>query len=429
MEHNVIPAGEIHAPHQWEYADATARTAAVITDAAEIGKWALQLSDGTYWRLTAVSPATWAQVVGGGGGGGGSTEVTHTLSTVPGYGVVPSQTVADYTALDAVSTNDIWVEVTVGGSGGVELFYREGGILRGPFGAWVKNAKYTFGDNNEDVLIVAVTPPTRITNTSSRFVAPSSEVASDPAFRVLRTGACVPIHITTNAGKVINACSGAGDWVVLVDCGGTNAGINKLLPVLNPSDTAVVIPGRGASITTVLNGGAVVYDMAQYPGFSGLPSRYAPSATNYGNYLSSWASSSTGVLEWDYAAIPADPIAAHEAAADPHDQYVLAASAITAVTYTAGGTTTIALDGRCEHFTATAATGATTWAITGAPAGQTTGFILDLTNGGSQTQNWPAGSDFDGGVAPTLTAAGKDRLVFQWDGSVWSIALALKDYR
>lgn len=104
-------------------------------------------------------------------------------------------------------------------------------------------------------------------------------------------------------------------------------------------------------------------------------------------------------------------------------------SDIAAVTYNAGGTTTIALDGVKEHFTATAATGATTWAITGAPAGKSTGFILDLTNGGSQTQNWPAGSDFDGGVAPTLTAAGKDRLVFQYDGSAWCILLAAKDFK
>jgi hypothetical protein len=129
----------------------------------------------------------------------------------------------------------------------------------------------------------------------------------------------------------------------------------------------------------------------------------------------------------DYEA--AGAVSAHAGAADPHAVYALASSAITAVTYNAGGTTTIALDGRCEHYTATAATGATTWAITGAPAGKSTGFVLDLTNGGSQTQNWMAGSDFDGGVAPTLTAAGKDRLVFQYDGATWSILLAAKDFK
>jgi hypothetical protein len=110
-------------------------------------------------------------------------------------------------------------------------------------------------------------------------------------------------------------------------------------------------------------------------------------------------------------------------------QYASRDSTITAVTYNASGTTTIYLDGMTEHFTATAATGSTTWAISGAPATKSTGFILDLTNGGSQTQNWPAGSDFDLGVAPTLTAAGKDRLVFQYDGSAWCILLAAKDFK
>lgn len=59
MEHIDIPAGEIHAPHNWQYADATARSAAVITDATLVGKVARQADDNSYWTLTAVSPATW----------------------------------------------------------------------------------------------------------------------------------------------------------------------------------------------------------------------------------------------------------------------------------------------------------------------------------------------------------------------------------
>jgi hypothetical protein len=115
---------------------------------------------------------------------------------------------------------------------------------------------------------------------------------------------------------------------------------------------------------------------------------------------------------------------------DDHPQYAMSAPLVAAVTYNAGGTTTIPLDGgRTEHFTATAATGATTWAITGAPsAGKCGGFILDLTNGGSQTQTW-TGIKQDGGVAPTLTTAGKDRLVFEWDGTQWLMGLAAKDWK
>ena len=40
------------------------------------------------------------------------------------------------------------------------------------------------------------------------------------------------------------------------------------------------------------------------------------------------------------------------------------------------------------------------------------GFVMELTNGGSATVTWPASVDFPGGTAPTLTASGKDLLVF-----------------
>lgn len=48
-------------------------------------------------------------------------------------------------------------------------------------------------------------------------------------------------------------------------------------------------------------------------------------------------------------------------------------------------------------------------------------FTLFLTNGGSQTVNWPASVDWAGGVAPTLTAAGVDVLTFMTidGGTTW----------
>lgn len=108
---------------------------------------------------------------------------------------------------------------------------------------------------------------------------------------------------------------------------------------------------------------------------------------------------------------------------DDHPQYSTTTGTISAVTYNAGGTSTITLNGRTDIFTATAATGGTTWAISGNEAGKTTGFVLKLTNGGSQTQTWPAGTKYEGGVAPTLTAAGIDWLTFLWDGSNWAISI------
>jgi hypothetical protein len=49
------------------------------------------------------------------------------------------------------------------------------------------------------------------------------------------------------------------------------------------------------------------------------------------------------------------------------------------------------------------------------------GFTLKLTNGGSQTVNWPASVDWGEGTAPTLTASGVDVITFlTWDGGgIW----------
>ena len=47
------------------------------------------------------------------------------------------------------------------------------------------------------------------------------------------------------------------------------------------------------------------------------------------------------------------------------------------------------------------------------------GFTLYITNGGSQTVNWPASVDWPSGTAPTLTASGVDKIVFETvDGGV-----------
>lgn len=76
-EHDVAPLGEIHRVANWEYADATARLAATGFLPSDVGKWAKQLNDGTYWELTDDSPIVWAQRTGAGGGViGGSTGAT-----------------------------------------------------------------------------------------------------------------------------------------------------------------------------------------------------------------------------------------------------------------------------------------------------------------------------------------------------------------
>ena len=59
------------------------------------------------------------------------------------------------------------------------------------------------------------------------------------------------------------------------------------------------------------------------------------------------------------------------------------------------------------------------------------GITLWITNGGSQTINWPASVDWPGVLAPTLTTSGVDKLVFEtvdngtlWQGNLVALAYA-----
>ena len=77
-----------------------------------------------------------------------------------------------------------------------------------------------------------------------------------------------------------------------------------------------------------------------------------------------------------------------------------------------GGTQNIDLE-LGNVVTGTVDTSTTTFTISNPPASGSAGsFTLILTNGGSQTVNWPASVDWPGGTAPTLTAAGVDILSF-----------------
>lgn len=65
--HSVASLGARHPLHNWEYADATARGAATGFVAADVGKAALQLDDGSGWVLVDYSPITWKSITEFGG--------------------------------------------------------------------------------------------------------------------------------------------------------------------------------------------------------------------------------------------------------------------------------------------------------------------------------------------------------------------------
>lgn len=92
-----------------------------------------------------------------------------------------------------------------------------------------------------------------------------------------------------------------------------------------------------------------------------------------------------------------------------------------AIGSTGGGTQDIDLTlGNC--VTATVDTSANTFTFSNPTASdELCGFVLYLTNGGSQTVTWPASVDWPAATAPTLSAAGLDILVFTTvdGGTTW----------
>jgi hypothetical protein len=94
---------------------------------------------------------------------------------------------------------------------------------------------------------------------------------------------------------------------------------------------------------------------------------------------------------------------------------------VNAIGATGGGTQDIDIT-LGNVVTATVDTSANTFTFSNPTAtGKNCGFILYLTNGGSQTVVWPTAVDFPAATAPTLTAAGVDILVFNTTdaGTTW----------
>lgn len=97
------------------------------------------------------------------------------------------------------------------------------------------------------------------------------------------------------------------------------------------------------------------------------------------------------------------------------------AETVNAIGSTGGGTQDIDLTNG-NVVTATVDTSANTFTFSNPPAsGKAGSFTLILTNGGSQTVNWPAAVDWAGGTAPTLTTSGVDILTFTTvdGGAIW----------
>ena len=97
------------------------------------------------------------------------------------------------------------------------------------------------------------------------------------------------------------------------------------------------------------------------------------------------------------------------------------AETVNAIGGTGGGTQDIDLESG-NVVTATVDTSTNTFTFSNPPAtGKSGSFTLILTNGGSQTVNWPNSVDWKDGTDPTLTSSGVDILTFMTvdAGTIW----------
>jgi hypothetical protein len=80
-----------------------------------------------------------------------------------------------------------------------------------------------------------------------------------------------------------------------------------------------------------------------------------------------------------------------------------------------------------NYFTKTI-TATTVWTFTNVPA-TAFGFILVLTNGGSQSVTWPASVKWPNATIPTLTVSGVDVLTFLTDdsGTTWRGVMSMQN--
>jgi hypothetical protein len=82
------------------------------------------------------------------------------------------------------------------------------------------------------------------------------------------------------------------------------------------------------------------------------------------------------------------------------------------------------------NYISATVTGSVTWSFTNPLASPNAcGFILELTNGGSQTIIWPTSIRWPRGTAPELTIDGTDVLVFVTDdgGTNWRGLVSMFD--
>ena len=221
------------------------------------------------------------------------------------------------------------------------------------------------------------------------------------------------ITIKQGSGATINIGTGETK-IVYLDGAGSGAAVVDALANFNLSLTSQV-----TGTLPVANGGTGITSLG-----SGVATWLGtPSSAN----LASAITNETGSGALVFGTAPTLTGVTLAGAVTGGDQTVSAVNlkdygeVTNAIGATGGGTQDIDLTAG-NSVTATVDTSANTFTFSNPTASdELCGFTLTLTNGGSQTVNWPGTVDWAGGTAPTLTTSGVDVLVFYTTdgGSRW----------
>ena len=189
---------------------------------------------------------------------------------------------------------------------------------------------------------------------------------------------------------------------------GSTVGTNEILSI---TDDTVTI-GDGAAVDTYLNfdGNAVDYRIGLDDGTDKLE---IGAGVAHGTTAAIAIDSAADMLVGGYINFQ------DEQAIRPEIKDY--AETVNALGDVGGGTDAIDISAG-NVVTATVSTGAQTFTFTNPSAtGKACSFTLILTNGGSQTVNWPGSVDWAGGDAPSLTSSGVDVLTFTTvdAGTIW----------
>ena len=209
-----------------------------------------------------------------------------------------------------------------------------------------------------------------------------------------------------NAKDFYVALDDSADKLVIGE--GSTVGTNSILTITD--DTVTV--GDGAAVDTYINfdGNAVDYRIGLDDGTDKLE---IGAGTAHGTTAAITIDSSADMT------LGGSIACADEVISRP--RFTDYAETINAIGGTGGGTQDIDITAG-NVVSATVDTSTNTFTFSNPSAtGKACSFTLFLTNGGSQTVNWPGSVDWAGGSAPSLTSSGVDVLTFSTldAGTIW----------